>query len=67
MTTSDVQLLTAKELLPLLKVSQRWLYEQTRTNKIPCIRLPGGGIRFRPHEVAAYIETLARKPGKGER
>ena len=56
------ELLTIDELAAQLKVPKSWIYTHTRarTNpRLPYIKL-GKYLRFRLHEVYAYLETLRR-------
>ena len=34
------------------KTVQRW----ARTGKLPCVRTPGGGVRFRAEDIDSYLK-----------
>ena len=55
-------LLTARDVAPLLGVGVSTLYEWQRKGLIPYIRLPGHGIRFRPSDLQAWIESRVIPP-----
>jgi excisionase family DNA binding protein len=48
-----------------LGVSAETVLRWTRAGVLPAIKLPGGAIRFRPEELAAWIEDRAT-PGRGD-
>jgi excisionase family DNA binding protein len=48
------RLLTVEQMAELLQVPRFWIYQRTRTNAIPCIRL-GRHLRFDPDEVLAFF------------
>ena len=50
------ELLTLQELAERLKVKTSWLYQRTRVNSIPCIRL-GRHIRFSEKAVMQWLEN----------
>ncbi|HET9488803.1 MAG TPA: helix-turn-helix domain-containing protein [Methylomirabilota bacterium] len=50
--------LTVKEAADLLRVPVSWLYERTRTNSIPHVKL-GKYLRFDQDEPAAWVEEYA--------
>ena len=54
---SDGRLLKPAEVAEMLGVSRSWLYEATKSGRVPCVRLGGldGPVRFRPAELAAWI------------
>ena len=54
------QLVTIKEMADLLRVNTSWLYERTRLNQIPCIRV-GKYVRFEPEKVIAYLKEQQAK------
>ena len=49
------QLIGIKEMAEKLAVPVSWLYERTRNNKIPCIRV-GKYLRFRETEVWEWLK-----------
>jgi excisionase family DNA binding protein len=49
------QLIDIKEMAEKLAVPVSWLYERTRNNKIPCIRV-GKYLRFRETEVWEWLK-----------
>ena len=55
--------LTVKEAADLLRVPVSWLYERTRTNSIPHIKL-GKYLRFDRDELTAWVDELKRD-GRG--
>jgi len=55
---ADLHLLTADDVCALLKVKKSWLYDTVESGAIPAIRL-GRQLRFRPSDIAAYIEQVA--------
>ncbi len=52
---SELALLTADEVSTLLQVKKSWIYDQVQSRRFPAVRL-GRQLRFRPHEVQAYLE-----------
>jgi excisionase family DNA binding protein len=55
--------LTVQEAADLLRVPVSWLYERTRTNSVPHVKL-GKYLRFDSNELAAWIDEL-RRDGRG--
>lgn len=55
---ADLHLLTADDVCALLQVKKSWLYDAVETGAIIPIRL-GRQLRFRPSDIAAYIDQLA--------
>ena len=57
MDNSDGRLLKPAEVAEMLGVSRSWLYEATKSGRVPCVRLGGldGPVRFRPAELEAWI------------
>jgi excisionase family DNA binding protein len=58
-TQQAEELLTAKEVAAILRVSQGWVYDHSRRGKaptLPCISLGGTVLRFKRSEVSAFIE-----------
>jgi excisionase family DNA binding protein len=57
---ADVRLLDADDLCRLWKVRKSWLYDAVERGGLPCLRL-GNQLRFRPGDVAAYLDRCARE------
>lgn len=57
--TQELRLLNADHVCRLLQVKKSWLYDAVEGGDIPVIRL-GKQLRFRPTDIAAYIEGLTR-------
>jgi excisionase family DNA binding protein len=57
LSAGDDDLLTAEEVAELLRVSQAWVYAQTRGRRIPHIRL-GRQVRYRRSALDAWIDGL---------
>jgi excisionase family DNA binding protein len=55
--------LTVQEAAALLRVPVSWLYERTRTNSVPHVKL-GKYLRFDRDELIAWIAEL-RRDGRG--
>ena len=55
--------LTVQEAADLLRVPVSWLYERTRTNSVPHVKL-GKYLRFDRDELVAWINEL-RRDGRG--
>lgn len=55
--------LTVQEAAELLRVPVSWLYERTRTNSVPHVKL-GKYLRFDRDELAAWVDELKRD-GRG--
>ena len=55
--------LTVQEAADLLRVPVSWLYERTRTNSVPHVKL-GKYLRFDRDELIAWIAEL-RRDGRG--
>jgi len=55
--------LTVHEAAELLHVPVSWLYERTRTNSIPHVKL-GKYLRFDGEELSAWVDKL-RRDGRG--
>jgi excisionase family DNA binding protein len=49
--------LSVEQLAAILNVSRKSIYKLISHGRLPCFRL-GGLIRFSPHHVAAYLETV---------
>ena len=56
-------LLTIKEAAGLLRVKVTWLYERTRTNQVPHVKL-GKYLRFDEDELLAWTRQF-RRDGHG--
>lgn len=50
------RLVDVRELAQILHVPVSWLYERTRLDRIPCVRL-GKYLRFDPVEVMAFFRA----------
>ncbi len=48
------RLIDVRELAQVLHVPVSWLYERTRLDRIPCVRL-GKYLRFDPQEVMSFF------------
>ena len=55
--------LTVQEAADLLRVPVSWLYERTRTNSVPHVKL-GKYLRFDRDELVAWLNEL-RRDGRG--
>lgn len=60
------RLLTARAVSELLGVSAETVLRWTRRGELSAIRLPGGAIRFREHELERWLEERAT-PRRGVR
>ena len=58
--------LTIHEAAALLRVKVTWLYERTRTNSIPHVKL-GKYLRFDRDELIAWVAEFKRDGGRAER
>ena len=63
MSDQTVQWLTIEEAMALLRVPKSWLYERTRTNTVPHIKL-GKYLRFDQHELLTWARQF-RRDGRG--
>ena len=65
MERTDTYLLKPAEVVQLLGVSRSWLYEASKSGRIPCVRLGGadGPVRFEARELEAWLER-SRAPVK---
>ena len=54
-----VRLVNVEEMANILGVPTSWLYQRTRLNTIPCVRV-GKYVRFKPEEVLAFFQTTER-------
>ena len=58
------RLVTVQEMAAILRVPKSWLYERTRHNQIPHLKL-GRYVRFEPEHVIAYFkEKQQREQGE---
>jgi excisionase family DNA binding protein len=55
--------LTIQEAADFLRVPVSWLYERTRTNSVPHVKL-GKYVRFDRDELTAWVDEL-RRDGRG--
>jgi len=55
------QLLTVKAVAKLLNYSASGIYKLCEASKIPHVKIPGGGVRFRKEAVEAWIEKKTIK------
>ncbi len=53
---------TAREVAELLGVSAETVLRWTRRGDLPALRLPGGAIRYRQHDLDAWLATLNLTP-----
>ncbi|HEY8775918.1 MAG TPA: helix-turn-helix domain-containing protein [Gaiellaceae bacterium] len=60
MTVQEQTLLTTVDMSRLLRCSVQSVYRVTRSGALPSIRI-GGLIRYRPEQVAQFIEAGERK------
>ena len=54
-----VQLVNVDRMAEILGVPVSWLYQRTRLNAIPCVRV-GKYVRFKPDEVVQFLQTKER-------
>ena len=54
-----VRLVNVEEMASILGVPTSWLYQRTRLNAIPCVRV-GKYVRFKPEEVLASFQAMER-------
>ena len=54
-----VRLVNVEEMARILGVPTSWLYQRTRMNTIPCVRV-GKYVRFKPEEVLASFQAAER-------
>lgn len=55
------QLLTVKEVAKALKYSASGVYKLVESSKIPHVKIPNGGVRFRKDAITAWIEKRSIK------
>jgi excisionase family DNA binding protein len=53
------QLFTIKQVSELLQLSSRTIYSLTAAGDLPAVRI-GRSVRYRPADLAAYVERLAQ-------
>ena len=58
-TPMTVRLVNVEEMAQILGVPVSWLYQRTRLNTIPCVRV-GKYVRFKPEEVLASFQATER-------
>lgn len=56
-------LLTAEEVVALLRVTPAWVYAETRRHRIPHIRL-GRYVRYRGDALALWMDQLEDQSGR---
>lgn len=56
------ELLTAEEVAVLLRVTPAWVYPQTRSNRIPHLRL-GRYVRYRRQSLKDWMDQVELEPG----
>jgi excisionase family DNA binding protein len=52
-------LLTARQVADMFGVSAETILRWTRKGELPAIRLPGGAIRYREHELEGWLTAHA--------
>lgn len=57
--TADGRLLTARAVADRLDVGTETILRWTRRGELPAVRLPGGALRYRPGELAAWLDARA--------
>jgi excisionase family DNA binding protein len=65
MSDQTVAWLTIEEAATLIRVPKSWLYERTRTNTVPHIKL-GKYVRFDRQELLNWVQRF-RRDGRGRR
>jgi excisionase family DNA binding protein len=63
MSDQTVEWLTIEEAATLIRVPKSWLYERTRTNTVPHIKL-GKYLRFEQQELLTWVRQF-RRDGRG--
>lgn len=64
-TNTAEPLWTADDVAAYLKVSRSWVYHRAESGRLPHVRV-GGLIRFQPHEIRAFIETVSAEPARAK-
>jgi excisionase family DNA binding protein len=59
----DDPLLTAGEVAALMRVTQSWVYAETRRNGLPHLRL-GRYVRYRRSAIERWMDGVERGPGR---
>ena len=54
-----MDIVNVKEMSEILKVNPAWLYQRTRNDSIPCIRV-GRFVRFEPEKVIEFLKSEKR-------
>jgi excisionase family DNA binding protein len=62
----DLDLLTPDDLCVLLKVKKSWIYDEVERGRLEALRL-GKQLRFRPSDVARYLDGRAGDGSSAER
>ena len=62
----DLDLLTPDDVCTLLKVKKSWLYDEVEAGRLEALRL-GKQLRFRPSDLARYLEGRAKASSDGGR
>jgi len=57
----DEALWNAEELAKYLKMAKGSIYHLVSQGRIPTVRLSARCIRFRPSEIAAWVESITQK------
>jgi excisionase family DNA binding protein len=60
---SSGRLLTARQAAEHLAISTRTLWSITARGELPVVRI-GRAVRYRPADLAAYVERLAQGAGR---
>ena len=55
----DLDLLTPDDVCTLLKVKKSWIYDEVEAGRLDALRL-GKQLRFRPSDLARYLEERAK-------
>jgi excisionase family DNA binding protein len=62
----DLDLLTPDDVCTLLKVKKSWIYDEVEAGRLDALRL-GKQLRFRPSDLARYLDGRARASGGAQR
>jgi excisionase family DNA binding protein len=54
---------TASEVAALMRVTQSWVYAETRRNGLPHLRL-GRYVRYRRSAIESWMDGMERGPGR---
>ena len=63
----DDSLWTAAQVAGYLQLSLSWVRHRTADGAVPCIRLPGGAVRYSPAEIRRWASEGAKLKRKGGR